>query len=702
MLQLLIKRIYNKLPLTPGVRYRLGLYKKKVLRFLARPVMGAATDQMEPPRQVFLHTNPSTHTLGQDSPWSRPGEVGKRDYIFFGVIDWHFRHQRPQQLAQSIAQEGHRVFYVSVNFVDSDTAGFQIEKLHDSLPLYQVFFNLPGPNSIYAGAPTPETLQTLREGQRALWQQCKISRAVHVVQHPYWYGLASFVAYARLVYDCMDFHAGFSNNGESHESVELQLLKLADLTIVTSDFLVDFAQKAGAKKVALIRNAGEFHHFHQAVTQLSLQTKAKVIGYYGAIAEWFNPDIIEALSRKFPSAHIELIGDDSAKVRDRLSHCTNVRFHGEKPYAELPQWLQKFDVCLIPFQITPLTLATNPVKVYEYLSAGKPVVGSDLPELAQFGDLVYRATSTEEFVKCVEVALAETGQKAQDLHARRIDFAKGQTWHERAQALLAVTEDEKLEPLTSAVVISYNQWHLTERCLQSIVDHSDTEALEVIVVDNASVDETPHRLQNWAQQDPERRKVILNQDNRGFGPAVNQGLAQASGDYLIILNNDIIVGPGWIRGLRRHLEANTQLGILCPVTNNIGNEAQVALHGSTPAEVFESARHYNLARVGKLLPLSIAAFFCVMIPRHVYVKLGGLDEQFVPGFFEDDDYCLRIKDLGLSVGCAEDVFVYHELSASFDKVSTSRRQAIFERNKALFEKKWGPWQPHVYRTESLH
>ena len=302
----------------------------------------------------------------------------------------------------------------------------------------------------------------------------------------------------------------------------------------------------------------------------------------------------------------------------------------------------------------------------------------------------------------MEVALAETGQKAQDLHARRIDFAKGQTWHERAQALLAVTEDEKLEPLTSAVVISYNQWHLTERCLQSIVDHSDTEALEVIVVDNASVDETPHRLQNWAQQDPERRKVILNQDNRGFGPAVNQGLAQASGDYLIILNNDIIVGPGWIRGLRRHLEANTQLGILCPVTNNIGNEAQVALHGSTPAEVFESARHYNLARVGKLLPLSIAAFFCVMIPRHVYVKLGGLDEQFVPGFFEDDDYCLRIKDLGLSVGCAEDVFVYHELSASFDKVSTSRRQAIFERNKALFEKKWGPWQPHVYRTESLH
>ena len=693
----LIKRLYHKLPLSPGMRYRLGLYKRKILMLWRRPTLGQSTDQQQ--LTQVTHNPDTTESVPR---WCVPNAQGKRDYIFFGVIDWHFRHQRPQQLAQSIAQEGHRVFYVSVNFNDSEKPGFQIEQLSDNLSLFQVFFNLPGPHSVYAGAPDADTLQRLREGQRALWQQCQIRRAVHVVQHPYWYGLAGFVAPARLVYDCMDFHAGFSNNGQSHESVELQLLKLADLTIVTSDFLVDFAKHAGAKKVALIRNAGEFDHFHKAAKPPGLPCPDQVIGYYGAIAEWFDPQIIEAVSQKFPTAKIELIGDDSAHIQAKLSHCSNVRFYGEKPYAELPQWLQKFDVCLIPFKINSLTLATNPVKVYEYLSAGKPVVGSDLPELAQFGDLVYRARNTEEFVKSVENALAETGHQAQDLHARRIDFAKGQTWHQRAQSLLLETENEELEPLTSVVVISYNQWHLTERCLKSIADNSDTNALEVIVVDNASADETPQRLQDWAQQDPARRRIVLNQDNRGFGPAVNQGLAMAKGEYLVILNNDIIVGPGWARGLRRHLETDPQLGILCPMTNNIGNEAQVALIGSTPAEVFESARHYNLGKVGKLLPLTIAAFFCVMIPRHVYAKLGGLDEQFVPGFFEDDDYCLRIKQLGLTIGCAEDVFVYHELSASFDKVSTTRRQAIFERNKALFENKWGPWTPHVYRPESLH
>jgi GT2 family glycosyltransferase len=101
-----------------------------------------------------------------------------------------------------------------------------------------------------------------------------------------------------------------------------------------------------------------------------------------------------------------------------------------------------------------------------------------------------------------------------------------------------------------------------------------------------------------------------------------------------------------------------------------------------------------------LYRLRIAAFFCVMMPRHVFEKVGELDEQFVPGFFEDDDYCLRVQKAGFLIACAEDVFVHHELSASFDQLSVARRQAIFDRNKSLFEEKWGPWVPHKYRPES--
>ena len=697
------RQLYLRLPLSPGLRYRIGHMRRRWMRRgLASMHVDAAAVLAAPP--VAAHDIPA----GQTPELIPGGLAGQPDWVFFGVIDWHFRHQRPQQLALALARAGRRVFYVSVNFVDSTEPGFELERLDPALPLFQVFFHLPGPHSVYVGPPSEPTLDQLRTGQLALWERAGIRQAVHVVQHPYWFALAAFLPPARLVYDCMDFHAGFDNTGDAHAGAEQRLFALADLTIVTSDYLAAHAQRSGARQVAMIRNAAEFDHFHTAAVaplEHANPGRRPVLGYYGAIAEWFDPDLVAGLSAAFPQADIVLIGADTAGVGQRLASCPNVRMTGEKPYAELPQWLARFDVCLIPFRVTELTLATNPVKAYEYLSAGKPVVSVDLPELRPFGDLVYRAHDRAGFVEQVSRALSESAEplaaSVAELRERRTLFAAGQTWQQRATDLLAAAADRSAEPSVSVVVVAYNQWPLTERCLASLVEHDDAGPLQIIVVDNASADQTPQRLRAWAEANPARRQIILNTDHRGFGPAVNQGLAAASGDYLVVLNNDTIVGPGWSRGMRRHFEADPGLGLICPITNNIGNEAQVALPGRTPQEVFAAARRYSFQRSGRLLPLPNVAFFCVMLPRRVYQAVGPMDEQFVPGFFEDDDYCLRVRGQGFTIGCAEDVFVYHELSASFDAEGATRRQAIFERNKALFEKKWGTWKPHVYRAESL-
>jgi GT2 family glycosyltransferase len=77
--------------------------------------------------------------------------------------------------------------------------------------------------------------------------------------------------------------------------------------------------------------------------------------------------------------------------------------------------------------------------------------------------------------------------------------------------------------------------------------------------------------------------------------------------------------------------------------------------------------------------------------------VGGLDEQFGMGFFEDDDYCRRVEQAGYAIACAEDVFVHHHLSASFDQLKAAAKQALFEKNRALYEAKWGAWSPHRYR-----
>ena len=91
------------------------------------------------------------------------------------------------------------------------------------------------------------------------------------------------------------------------------------------------------------------------------------------------------------------------------------------------------------------------------------------------------------------------------------------------------------------------------------------------------------------------------------------------------------------------------------------------------------------------------SFFCVAMPRKLVNDVGLLDEAFGRGFFEDDDYCRRVRMAGYKVAIADDVFIHHHLSASFDKLGQDEKDKLFEQNRAIYEKKWGPWTPHQYR-----
>ena len=685
-----LRRVYDLLPLTQGQRHKLGVLKHKLLGSKGIPPLRSTSELLEA-------TNDSaTPLFGK----LRPETV----FVFYGVIDWHFRHQRPQQLALAIAQRGFRVLYLSVNFVDDRSPGFQEESLHSDLNLHQIFLHVRGAQSVYLDTPSEAVIMQQRIGQRMLWERFGIRDAIHIVQHPYWTRLASSVSQAKLVYDCMDFHAGFANTSEKHHQGEVALVRCANLVIVSSDYLYQYVKGMGPRKLALVRNGAEFDRFKGAHTKLG-SPRPLIIGYYGAIAEWFDVDLIETVAGAFPSATIRLIGADTVRAAERLAGKSNVQFLGELPYPELPRHLSTFSVCLIPFKVLPLTLATNPVKVYEYLSAGKPVVAVELPELRTMSSMVYMASTPQGFVEAIHLALDEDNDERQ---RQRQAYAATQTWQRRADELHEAIATNEFDPLVSVVIVSYNQWHLTERCLESLssveIQGEFSLPIEIIVIDNASEGNCAHELTKWSQLAPDNsgpvrsKRLVLNTENRGFGPAVNQGLRMALGDYLVILNNDTIVTSGWARGLSNHLMRNPDLGLVGPVTNNIGNESRIDLRSEDLAAKFIEARRYNLDNGGLLYELSVAAFFCVMMPRRVFELIGELDERFVPGFFEDDDYCLRIRNAGLRLACAEDVFVYHELSASFDQLSVAKRQAIFDRNKAIFEAKWGPWVPHKYRS----
>ena len=254
----------------------------------------------------------------------------------------------------------------------------------------------------------------------------------------------------------------------------------------------------------------------------------------------------------------------------------------------------------------------------------------------------------------------------------------------------------------SVVVVTYNNLSLTKLCVASIFANTAGEAYELIVVDNASTDGTPDYLRTLAATNQHVR-VILNNDNRGFAPANNQGLKHAAGNVLVLLNNDTIVPPGWLTRLSRHA-SDPAVGLIGPVTNRIGNEAEIEVKYRTYGEFLDEAASRASNEAGRRLAIPTPCMFCLAMRRQTWEQLGPLDERYERGLFEDDDYAERARAAGLETACAEDVLVHHFGEASFGALyETREHNAIFEANRRRFEAKWGrAWQPPVRRDRAAY
>ncbi|OGS99137.1 MAG: hypothetical protein A3F73_03700 [Gallionellales bacterium RIFCSPLOWO2_12_FULL_59_22] len=682
----LVKRIWQSLPLSDHNRWRItALLLEPILPFIQGGIVYNAYLREKEWQQKRIRPF-------YGDPFPLLPQQAKPDIIFWSVIDWHLRIQRPQHLARGLAARGYRVFYISTTFAkNTRRAGFELEQLDSEGRLFSTRFYMKGSPRIYFAPSRSDDAARLKANTAALLEWTGSRDIISVIQHPYWYSTAMVLPDSHFIYDCLDHHAGFGTSGEDIAALEIAMLKNADAVVSTSQWLHDLAV-AHNQNASLIRNAAEYDYFCVPPASVFRDSGGRrVLGYYGVIAEWMDVDLLAAVAGSFPDCLLLLVGAVECGARQRLAGFTNVLFTGEVKYAELTHYLYGMDVCLLPFRVTPLTLATNPVKIYEYLSAGKPVVAIDLPEMAQFEGLVATANGYDEFLANVGEALAIPAGAGADARRR---FAMQHTWHHRVDDFIEVI-DRLPKPLASIVVLTYNNLELTLACLDSIERFTEQGRYEVIVVDNASDDGTRAFLPQWAGTRADR-KIVLNNENRGFAAGNNQGLALARGEYLVMLNNDTEVTQGWLPTLMSHLRHDSLLGMVGPVTDNIGNEARVRLSFRNNDEMLSKARTYTLAHMGEIIPIRTLAFFCVMMPRQVYEKVGPVDESYGQGFFEDDDYCRRVEQAGWRIACAEDVFVHHHLSASFGKLGKGR-QELMERNRKVYEAKWGPWIPHKYR-----
>jgi len=656
--------------------------------------------------KIFLNKSHFTHVNKKISQefinYFKKRKDNYFDIFIFGITAFDYRIQRPQHFAFELAKKGHRIFYIENEFLinekvdENNFAPYMIKKRAENIYLIKLssFYNY----FIYNQTPKRSDINLMFSSIKKLIYDAKVINPIAKIDHPFW-GFLKDKLSMPIIYDCMDEHAGFKENSKKIIAKEKELIKESDLVIASSDYLYKKLEKLKPKKLIKIYNGCEFNHFNQILYRKINKPddlkniKKPIIGYYGAIDYWVDTDLVESFLKKYPQNSFVFIGRiNNAIIYPLSKKYKNFYLLGEKKYQKLPYYLSYFDVCLIPFKVNKLIKATHPVKIYEYLSVGKPVVTTALPEIKYLKEIIYYSKNNNEFIKNIDIALKE---KDQSLIKKRIFIAKNNTWEKRVKDL-EIEMNDKFYPKVSIVVLSFFQWQLIKKCLDSILKYSFYPNYEIIIVDNNSDIETKKYLKNL--KDP-RIKVIFSEKNLGFGGGNNLGMKNAKGDFIIILNNDTIITPGWIYKLV-YYDKKENIGLVGPITNNIGNEAKININYNSEniKDIFEKVSFYTSSHWGEKLEVKRIAAFCWIKKSALFRKIGGFDERFFPAFFEDDDYCLRVKKLGLKIFIVEDVFIHHHLGKSSGADKNIFENKFFIENKKKFEEKWGiKWQPHKYR-----
>jgi len=242
--------------------------------------------------------------------------------------------------------------------------------------------------------------------------------------------------------------------------------------------------------------------------------------------------------------------------------------------------------------------------------------------------------------------------------------------------------------MVSILILCYGQITYTKQCLKSLFEFTSQvkTPFEAVVVDNGSVDGTREYLQGL--ESAGKIKAIYNQDNRGFPAANNQAAKVATGEYLCLLNNDTILTDGWLEKLLRCIKSDSQLAAVGPYTSFSSGYQQVHPQPNYRGE--EELKKYAEKFNGEEKYVDFLVFFCVLIKRKIWDEMGGLDEDFGQGCFEDNLFNYRCLEKGYKLKVAGDCFIHHYAGITFntkDPKKLKEYASLMARNQKIFLKK---------------
>jgi len=338
-------------------------------------------------------------------------------------VAWGYLFQRPQQMAVALAELGMSVIYAA----DPDFSGLPDRRIRGAQRLGD------GPTLVADGRDCSSV--TALGTPLVCWQ--------------YWPHQSGFQRLLSpdsvLIYDRVDHLSLFDPYPSLHED-DRKTLAQADLVLATSSTIQDELSPF-RPDVLLVPNGAAYDDFATPAAVRnpeleSLRAASKtLVGYFGALAHWLDWDLLTEVARARPDWTFLMVGDLIAQggAMDQLPREPNIVLWPRQPYRSLGQLLSAFDVAILPFRIDETTRAVSPIKAFEYMAGGKPIVSTALPEVFKYPEIKVADTASD-FIREIEWAL---GPGQQEGHRRALQArARENTWRKRAQVVL-----ERLESM---------------------------------------------------------------------------------------------------------------------------------------------------------------------------------------------------------------------------------------------------------------
>ncbi len=233
-------------------------------------------------------------------------------------------------------------------------------------------------------------------------------------------------------------------------------------------------------------------------------------------------------------------------------------------------------------------------------------------------------------------------------------------------------------PICDIVLLVYNNLLYTKDCIESILKNTNIPS-RLIIVDNASEDEVRNYLKAVKPSDNVDITLILNNTNEGYAKGMNIGIKESSAKFICLLNNDILVTPGWLNNMIEIADKNPNVGAINPESNNFG---KVPPSNISIDDFSKSLQNFK----GRFKEMGQCIGFCMLIRRDLVDQIGLLNEDGLL-FFEDTDYSYRLKEAGFKCVISLSSYVYHHTHQSVKKLKNMDQ--IFKESQKRFHERWG-------------